>query len=99
MDRIGRVIDFGVLKQLVGTWIDEHWDHGFLIWDIDAQACSALVSLGQQKVYLMPYNPTAENMARHLLEHICPEVLRDTGVTVTCVVIHETENCKAEARL
>ena len=27
LDALGRVVDFGVIKQRVGTWIDENWDH------------------------------------------------------------------------
>jgi 6-pyruvoyltetrahydropterin/6-carboxytetrahydropterin synthase len=52
-----------------------------------------------QKLYLMPTNPTAENMANYLLRSICPMVLADTGVVVSKVVVRETENCWAEATL
>ena len=99
LDSLGRVIDFSVLKERVGGWLDEHWDHGFVIWFKDAEASFALSELKTQKLYRMPYNPTAENMARHLLEDICPLVLRGLGVTVTSVLIRETENCFAVARL
>ena len=27
LDKLGRVIDFGVLKEKFGAWIDEWWDH------------------------------------------------------------------------
>lgn len=27
LDPAGRVVDFGVMKQILGAWIDEHWDH------------------------------------------------------------------------
>ena len=27
LDALGRVIDFGVVKQTVGGWVDAHWDH------------------------------------------------------------------------
>jgi len=32
LDDIGRVIDFGVIKAKVGTWIDENLDHGMLLY-------------------------------------------------------------------
>lgn len=98
-DSLGRVIDFSVLKEKIGGWTDEHWDHGFLIWFKDVEASCALAVLKGQKVYRMPTNPTAENIAIHLLEDICPMVLRGTGVTVVSVKITETGNCFAEARL
>lgn len=106
LDSIGRVIDFSVLKAKIGGWIETHWDHGFVLWNNDDEAIGAMREFGlrmggsfMQKLFLMPYNPTAENMAKFLLEVICPEQLAGTGVRVVSVVVHETENCKATARL
>lgn len=31
LDSIGRVIDFGVVKQIIGRWVDEEWDHNLLL--------------------------------------------------------------------
>lgn len=31
LDSISRVIDFSVVKKLVGSWIDETWDHNILL--------------------------------------------------------------------
>lgn len=109
LDSIGRVIDFSVLKELVGGWIETNWDHGFILHYSDHDARMALGSFStamstvdkvfEQKLHLMPSNPTAENMASHLLHFVCPKVLNGLGITVNKVVVHETENCKAEATL
>ena len=105
LDSVGRVIDFGVLKEEVGGWLLDHWDHGLVIWELDplAEALTELVvSEGQtQKVFLAEFNPTAENMAKFLLRDLCPSLLRlsDSGVVVSKVVVWETPNCKAEASL
>lgn len=96
LDRLGRVIDFSVLKEKIGGWIDKFWDHGFLYWDEDKEVANALLSNVTQKAYSLPYNPTAENMAQYLLDMVCPIVLRGTGVKVTKIVLWETENCYAE---
>jgi len=45
----------------------------------------------------MPYNATAENMARYLLEEVCPKLLEDSGATATRVRIWETDESYAEA--
>ena len=37
LDSVGRVIDFSVIKQRVGGWIEQHWDHGFIIARNDEQ--------------------------------------------------------------
>ena len=48
-------------------------------------------------MYVLPYNPTAENMARYLLEVMCPEALAGTGARATRVRIWETDEAFAEA--
>ncbi|MOA37440.1 6-pyruvoyl tetrahydropterin synthase [compost metagenome] len=80
-------------------WIEANWDHGMILWGQDAEAIAAVRAIGEQKVYLLPTNPTAENMALHLLHDVAPRLLEGTGVTVTKVVLWETENCYTEASL
>jgi 6-pyruvoyltetrahydropterin/6-carboxytetrahydropterin synthase len=100
LDEIGRVIDFFVLKEKVGGWLDSHWDHTFLLFEEDQEMISALkIITGPRKPFLCPFNPTAENMAYYLLKVVCPEVLAATGITVVRVVVEETSNCSAEATM
>lgn len=99
LDGIGRVIDFSVLKEKVGGWIEDNWDHGMVLHVEDPWYEVMAKAEPTQKLRVMPYNPTAENMAKFLLEQICPQVLADTGILVTRVVVHETENCWAEANI
>lgn len=35
LDELGRVIDFGVVKDIVGTWIDSNWDHTCILMHPD----------------------------------------------------------------
>lgn len=98
LDAIGRVIDFGVLKIKIGCWIDQFWNHGFILYDQDADGIAAIESVEPHKLYLMGSNPTAENMADFLLTGVCPTVLQGTGVEVVKVVLWETEDSCAEAR-
>lgn len=99
LDSVGRVIDFSVLKEKVGGWIDQHWDHGMVLWQQDDVALSLVRAMPGQKLHELPFNPTAENMAAYLLHAVCPVVLQRTGVYATRVVVWETENCCAEASL
>jgi 6-pyruvoyltetrahydropterin/6-carboxytetrahydropterin synthase len=98
-DEVGRVIDFAVLKERFKGWIDEHWDHGFVLSQEDHNGIAAVQMVQPSKIYVMRENPTAENMARHLLDDICPGLLEGTGVTATRVVIWESQNSFAEASL
>jgi len=83
----------------VGGWVDREWDHGFLVWERDAEARAALAQVAGQKIYVLPANPTAENIADHLLRVVGPETLAGTGVRLVKVTVYETENGLAEATL
>ncbi len=97
-DSLGRVIDFSVIKRLVGEWLDHHWDHGFILYDKDEEMVRVFRSLGKEhKSFLLPYNPTAENLARYLLQEICPVLFRTYGIRAIMVAVYETPNCRAEA--
>jgi 6-pyruvoyltetrahydropterin/6-carboxytetrahydropterin synthase len=98
-DAVGRVIDFAELKTRFKGWIDEHWDHGFLLAAEDENGIAAAKLVHPCKYYALPYNPTAENIGRYLLEVVCPQLLVGTGVTATKVVIWETEEACAEVTL
>lgn len=99
LDPLGRVVDFGLLKTIVGRWLEERWDHGFIVGEEDRDLITALRAVPgvKQKLYIMPFNPTAENMARYLVNTICPSLFAGTSLHATCVVVEETENCSAAA--
>lgn len=31
LDTVGRVVDFSVVKEKVGGWLDRYWDHGMIL--------------------------------------------------------------------
>lgn len=98
LDTIGRVVDFSVIKERVGGWIEENWDHGFLVAQKDTFLVEFLRTLSvrpgvMQKMSVLPHNTTAENIGQVLLD-LCVGLMEGTGVRITRVVVHETENCK-----
>ena len=99
VDELGRVVDFAVINKLFKGWIDDNWDHGFIVWDQDKNAIDALEQVQPNKIYRLPYNPTAENMARYLLNHIGPKLIDSIEgyvLQMTKVVVWETDNSFAE---
>lgn len=98
-DAVGRVIDFSMLKAVLKGWIDEHWDHGFLLCESDENGLHAIRLVEPTRYYIMPGNPTAENMASHLLTAVCPALLKPLGVTAFKVVVWEGEDACAMASL
>lgn len=100
LDALGRVVDFSVLKEKIGGWVDEHWDHTFLVCEHDVELIQALRKLPRKKEpFICPFNPTAEEMAIYLLRVVCPKLLSGSDVVITKVIVHETDNCYAEASL
>jgi 6-pyruvoyltetrahydropterin/6-carboxytetrahydropterin synthase len=99
LDQLGRVIDFSVLKDRLGGWIDRMWDHGFLYFTGDSEAAMVMTQMRGQKSFELPMNPTAENIASYILKMVGPITLARTGVHLTKVTVWETENCYATAEL
>lgn len=97
LDELGRVVDFSVLKEKVGGWIDEHWDHAMIIFSEDPDLEHLKKCSGMKEVFVTNKNPTAENLASYLIREVCPIVLKDTGVIVEKIVLWETPNCSATA--
>ncbi len=95
-DDVGRVIDFAELKAILKGWIDEHWDHGFILSEEDANGIQAIQMVEPTRYFLLPGNPTAENMASYLLEKVCPHLLANHNVAVWKVVLWETDETCAE---
>ena len=106
LDSVGRVIDFGVIKEKLCMWVENYWDHKFLAWEQDPVIREHYDVLGSgpqgepaglfgESIVFTPFNPTAENMAQHLVEVIGPQQLAGTGVTLVSVRIEETAKCSA----
>ncbi len=94
LDDLGMVVDFGVVKDKVGEWIDRNWDHAFIYNRDDEEVMKALVCLEDQNAYSMPLNPTAEVMASYLID-ICRSLI-PLPLNVTRVRLWETPKCYAE---
>ncbi len=99
LDALGRVVDFGVIKERVGGWVDTHWDHtAILMRDDPDPAVPSLVEsnarLGRP-VYWLDAHPTAEAIVAELAA-VAQDLLADTGVTVARVRLWETPNGSAE---
>lgn len=65
LDTVGRVIDFSVIKEKLCMWLEEHYDHKFLIWQEDP-LLKDLQKIADESLVIVPYNPTAENIAKYL---------------------------------
>jgi 6-pyruvoyltetrahydropterin/6-carboxytetrahydropterin synthase len=98
-DNIGRVIDFGCVKELLGGWIDDNWDHTTILYEKDKLLGDNILAITSQNIFYLPKNPTAENMAEYLLNEICPKLFANKNVSCVKIKLYETPNCYAEAYL
>ena len=116
LDSLGRVVDFSVVKTLVGEIVDE-LDHRMLLYKKDPLALmhptkSTVLTdeeyanlVGPREPIILPFNPTAENLAAYLadsiqrkLDHWCtllPERCSNP-LWVAHVRLWETPNCFAD---
>jgi len=92
LDSVGRVMDFSVIKSHLCMWLEDNWDHKFLVWQEDP-FMPILLEADPEGVVAVPFNPTAENMAKYLVDVIGPKQLEGTGATLVKVVIEETRKC------
>jgi len=91
LDRLGMVMDFSEIKDVISAWIDEAIDHKMLLHKDDP----VLPFLRQrgEPVYVLDVNPTAENMARLIYDFAVKQ-----GFPVVEVQLWETEHCYATYR-
>lgn len=88
LDELGMVVDFAEIKRVVGTWIDEHWDHKMILQEGDPLA-TPLREAGEP-VFELDAPTTAENLAARLFA-----VARDAGLPVAAVRFWETPDSVA----
>jgi len=109
-DDLGRVLDFSVIKSKLCEWLEENWDHKFIYWTadtlisnlvIDCKAYDTPISREADENMLegsfveVDFNPTAENLAKHLVEVVAPKQLEGLGCTLIKCEIEETRKCSA----
>lgn len=108
LDHVGRVLDFSAINSRLCQWLEREWDHKMLLWEkdplwafFDQEGIHTIesyeVTIGGPGVVKVPFNPTAEEIARYLLYVIGPEQLAGTNVRLIEVTVEETRKCSAHA--
>lgn len=80
LDDRGMLIDFTDIKKSISTWIDTELDHRMILHENDP-ALPMLRELNEP-VYVIPHNPTAENIARLIYEFAMSQALPVREVTL-----------------
>lgn len=92
----GMVIDFGVLKRLLMEKIHQPLDHGFLVWEQDAEVLRFLQSQNFRCV-IFDNVPTAENLAQWCYKELRKPLLESSNnqLKLKSITIWETPNNSA----
>lgn len=96
LDEIGMVADFGLLKKIMKEWIDLNFDHNVILSKNDKSLGDYISKSTGQSVYYLNSNPTAENIALHLLEDVVPLLFAQSVFQILRIRLYETPNCYVE---
>jgi 6-pyruvoyltetrahydropterin/6-carboxytetrahydropterin synthase len=91
LDALGMVVDFSTIKKVVSGWIDSHLDHRMILHKDDPVL--PLLQQQNEPVFLMDVNPTAENIAKLIFDHVASQ-----GFPVVEVKLWETDDSFAVYR-
>lgn len=94
LDGIGRIIDFSCVKNTICEWLENNWDHKFLMY-IQDPLLPLLKEASPDSIVVTEFNPTAENIAKYLVEIVGPEQLHGTGCILKSCKVEETRKCSA----
>lgn len=101
----GVIMDFYDIKAKFGRWLDENWDHRLILHEEDPLVRDLEVRealSGDGSLVVVPFIPTAENMANYLLKIFNNRIffkLYDVNGKVSKVTVHETHKGRAAAVL
>jgi len=107
----GMVLDFGFIKELLTEHVHDVFDHGFIVHGEDEVMCRALEVNGTPlddgtydtqnpedfKVIIVPYIPTAENLARAIYKSLYWRVRKLCGdrAWLSRIEVYETPTSRA----
>lgn len=74
-------IDFYEIRQALGDWLNDNWDHNVLLNKVDKKIGDAISKITGQKIFYFDSDPSAERMAEYLKEKICPKLFKDAKCT------------------
>ena len=87
----GMVVDFGMMSAMLRQHVHDPYDHGMIVWEHDMALRDALAGHGWH-VVVVPFVPTAENLASHLFATLSEACAAEWGgnVMVESVQVYET---------
>lgn len=92
--KYGMVMDFGLLKQLIKPNIVDKFDHSLVLYKNENTDFLKTENRLFEKVYIIDFQPTAENLLIHFADII--KNLLPADIKLFSIKLHETANSYAE---
>jgi len=92
LDNLGMVIDFAIIRELLGGWIMQNWDHATILFKEDKELGESIAKVTGQTVFYLPSNPTAENLAIYLKKEVCSNLFKDYKIKCASLKLYEGPN-------
>lgn len=94
----GMLIDFSDVSYILTKYVHDVIDHAFVVYDGDEEGKAALSLLkNDHRTYVVPFIPTAENLAKWAFEQVKPHIKSSYGNKLRLVAMHVRETPKSWA--
>ena len=88
----GMVVDFADIKNISKEFIHDKLDHAFMVWEKDEELISFFNNSTGHKPVIVPFTPTAENVAKYIFDVLSPTIIDSygNGLHLSSVKVWET---------
>ena len=94
----GMLMDFSDVSQILMTYVHDIVDHAFVVYEGDDAALRACAEMGDgHRTVVVPFIPTAENLAKWAFEQVEPHIATAYGNQLRLVAMHVRETPKSTA--
>ena len=94
----GMIMDFSEISNILNTEIHDLVDHAFILYEGDELGINAISLLGENhRTVIVPFIPTAENLARWAYELVKPKIISKYGnkIILKSFIVRETPKSHA----
>jgi len=94
----GMLMDFSDVSDILMKHVHDVVDHAFVVFEGDIDARRACDAMGEgHRTVVVPFIPTAENLARWAFEQVQPHITTAYGNRLRLVAMHVRETPKSTA--
>ncbi len=94
----GMLMDFSDVSEILKKHIHDVVDHAFIVYENDTAALNALSLMDDgHRTLIVPFVPTAENLARWAFEQVEPHIRSSYGNSLSLRAFHVRETPKSWA--